>query len=264
MSDWKTAVEPPATRPSMATESSERNTLEESAVFAPRRRPWYPQLIIVDDHSADSGELVRLRKDTFTLGRSGCDLSFPAEGLMSGTHAKVSLQEISTNHWDWVLEDLASRNGVFVRQNEFQLRPGNEFLIGGTKVIVHGDRQLTRKSEEPIPFYAAYEADAAQIRNRSELEICPYLFSQEATILPLPAKRMQLGRNGEGAISLAVDPFVEPLHALIQKTDSLSWKIVDQKSLNGIWVRIRRAVLSQTTSFILGEQRFRFTLFDRN
>jgi pSer/pThr/pTyr-binding forkhead associated (FHA) protein len=262
MSDWETAIEQPVPSPPPASE--ECHTLEESIAFAPRRRPWYPHLIILDDHSSDSGEVVRFRKDAFTLGRVDCDLSFPAEALMSGTHAKVSLQEISPKHWDWVLEDLSSRNGVFVRQTEFPLRPGNEFLIGGTKVIVHGDSQLARNAVEPIPSYSAYEAEAGQIRNRSELEICPYLFSQEATIVPLRAKRIQLGRNGEGAISLAVDPFVEPLHALIQKTDSHSWKIVDQKSLNGIWVRVRRAVLSQTTSFILGEQRFRFTLFDRN
>ena len=263
MSDWKTAIERPTPLRSPSPANSEGNTLEESVAFAPRRRPWYPQLSILDDHSTEAGEIVRLRKDSFTLGRAACDLSFPAEGLMSGTHARISLQEIAANHWEWVLEDMSSRNGVFLRQVEFPLLPGNEFLLGGTKVMVHGDCQLNRKSNEPIPFWSAFEADLERIRSKPELEICSYLFSQESHTVQLKGRRLQLGRHAEGATAFAVDPFVEPVHATVQKTESHSWKIIDQKSLNGIWVRVRRAVLSQTTSFILGEQRFRFTLLDR-
>jgi len=264
MSDWKTALERPSPIPTAPPVSSDCHTLEESVAFAPRRRPWYPQLIVLDDHCSDTGEIIRLRKDLFSLGRVGCDLSFPAEGLMSGQHAKISLQEIAANHWEWILEDSASRNGVFVRQGEFPLLPGNELLIGGTKIIVHGDRKLNRISTEPVPSLSAYVGDVDRIRNTPELEICSYLFSQEPSIVALKGKRLQLGRHAEGAANFAVDPFVEPLHASVQKIDSHSWKIVDEKSLNGIWVRVRRAVLSQATSFILGEQRFRFVLFDRH
>lgn len=254
MSDWKTAIE---------QLTSESRTMEESIAFSPRRRPWYPHLIIMDDHTSDSGEVVRLRKDSFSLGRVGCDLSFPAEGLMSGTHAKISLQEIADNQWEWVLEDASSGNGVYVRQTEFPLLPGNEFLLGGTKVVVHGDPHLRRKSTEPALHLSAYTGKMDLIRKQPELEICSYLFSQEASSIPLKGKRLQLGRHAEGAASLAIDPFVEPIHATVEKTDSQSWKIVDEKSLNGTWIRVRRAVLSQTTSFILGEQRFRFFNFDR-
>ncbi len=264
MKDWKTAIERPTPVPPPPPANAEFYTLEESVAFAPRRRPWYPQLIIVDDHSAESGEVIRLRKDSFSLGRAGCDLSFPAEGLMSGTHAKISHQEIAANHWEWVLEDSTSRNGVFVRQAEFPLLPGNEFLLGGTKVMVHGDCNLNRKLTEPSPSLSAFVGDLDQIRTKPELEICSYLFSQDSLNVPLKGKRLQLGRHAEGAAAFGVDPFVEPVHATVQKIDSHSWKIVDQKSLNGIWIRVRRAVLSQSTSFILGEQRFHFVLFDRN
>jgi hypothetical protein len=262
MNEWKTAIEQPAT-PVLPKASEECHTLEESVWFAPRRRPWYPRLIIVDDHSSDSGEIVRLRRDSLSIGRLDCDLTFPAEGLMSATHAKISFQETVPSHWDWVLEDLSSSNGVFVRLSEFQLRPGNEFLLGGTRVKVHGDPQLNPKSEESKPFWSAFVADRKSILSKSELEICSYLFSQEPFFLPLRGKRMQLGRHAEAANTFSVDPFVEPSHVAIQKTDSYSWKLVDQKSLNGVWLRVRRAVLSQSTSFILGEQRFRFEFLDR-
>lgn len=259
MSEWKTAIEQPVKSPT----AEDCHTLEESIGFAPRRRPWYPQLTIVDDHSSDSGEIVRLRRDSISLGRLGCDLSFPAEALMSATHAKISLQESVPNHWDWVLEDNSSSNGVFVRLSEFQLRPGNEFLLGGTKVKVHGDTRLIRKPEEPKPFWSAYVDVSENIRSTSELEVCSYLFSQESVIVPLQGKRLHLGRRAEAAKAFSVDPFVEPSHAAIQKLDAHLWKLVDQKSLNGVWLRVRRAVLSQTTSFILGEQRFRFEFVDR-
>ena len=54
------------------------------------------------------------------------------------------------------MDDLDSRNGVFVRQAEFPLFPGNEFLMGGTKILVHGDHQLNLKLSEPSPFLSAY------------------------------------------------------------------------------------------------------------
>ncbi len=259
MNDWKTAVEQPA-KPAT---SEDCPTLEESIGFAPRRRPWYPQLVVVDDHSPDSGEIVRIRRDSLSIGRLGCDLSFPAEALMSANHAKISLQETVPNHWDWVLEDNSSSNGVFVRLPEFQLRPGNEFLLGGTKVMVHGDTQLIRKSEDPRPFWSAYIDDSENIRSTSELEACSYLFSQEPVVVPLQGKRLHLGRHAEAAKAFSVDPFVEPSHAAIQKLGAHVWKLVDQNSLNGVWLRVRRAVLSQSTSFILGEQRFRFEFIDR-
>jgi hypothetical protein len=272
MSNWKTAIErqaptpPPVSiqAPASPPGSAECHTMEESIGFSPRRRPWYPQLVILDDHSSEEGEVIRLRRSAFTFGRSGCDFSFPAEGLMSGIHARISLQEISANHWEWVLDDLDSRNGVFVRQAEFPLFPGNEFLMGGTKILVHGDHQLNRKLSEPSPILSAFVSDLDQIQSKPAIEICSYLFSQDSLMVPLKGKRVQIGRHAEGAVPLSVDPFVEPVHATLHKTDSHSWKIVGQKSLNGIWIRVRRAVLSHTISFILGEQRFRFELFDRN
>ena len=262
MGEWKTAIEEPA-RSVQSAATGDCHTLEESIGFAPRRRPCYPQLVIVDDHSSDSGEVVRLRRESLSLGRIGCDLSFPAEALMSATHAKISLQETSPHHWDWILEDLSSSNGVFVRLTEFPLRPGNEFLLGGTRVKVHGDTQFNRKSNETMPFWSAYTSETEHVLSKSELEVCSYMFSQESCFLPLRGKRLQLGRLADAAKTLSADPFVEPTHVVIQKTDPHSWKVVDQKSLNGVWLRVRRAVLSQSTSFILGEQRFRFEFLDR-
>ncbi len=162
MSDWKTRIEKPT------PQAGSDRTLEESVPFSPRRRPSYPQLCILDDAS-ENEETLRLRSDRLTIGRENCDLSFPAEGLMSRQHAMISLQEVSPDHWSWVLEDLSSRNGVFVRCKEFSLRPGNEFLIGGTKLLMHGDPDLSRSVAKDSTLLIPYQANEP-ISNRFELE----------------------------------------------------------------------------------------------
>jgi hypothetical protein len=98
--------------------------------------------VIVDDYAKDEGEMIRVRRDSITFGRSEGDLTFPAESMMSGLHAKISLQDTGANQWSWVLEDQRSMHGVFLRMQEFDLRPGIEFLIGGTKVTIHGDMRM--------------------------------------------------------------------------------------------------------------------------
>ncbi len=61
---------------------------------------------------------------------------------MSRQHAMISLQEVSPDHWSWVLEDLSSRNGVFVRCKEFSSAAGQRVFLGGTKLLMHGDPSL--------------------------------------------------------------------------------------------------------------------------
>ena len=253
MKEWKTQVEQPAPAP-LARECP---TLDESIHFSPRHRPIYPRLVILDD-GEDSGEVFRLRSQTITIGRSGCDLSFPAEGLMSGSHAKIVYHELTPGHWSWVLEDQSSRNGIFVRQQEFLLLPGCEFLIGGTKMFVHGDLPIPKALGIATPLVVPLLADKRQVKRSWELELRPYMFSQEPLTIPFQGREFFLGRHAEGADALSTDLFVEPEHALVQKIGPSTWKLVDQNSLNGIWLRVLRAVLSQTTSFIVGEQRFRF------
>ena len=250
MKKWHTQLETPAQaeKPPM--------TLAESSPFHPVRRPVYPRLTILDDGSDDQGETIRIRSDSLTIGRIDCDLSFPAESLMSAKHAKISLIQSATSKWCWTIEDLGSRHGVYLRLPEFPLYPGNQFLVGGTKLLVHGDAAIAQDLSAPLSTYEPYVAASQSVRKGPELEVRAYIFSQEPATLPLHGKKMSLGRSACGETAFACDPFVEPVHALLARKEPHVWTVRDNHSLNGIWLRVTRAIIADALQIQLGEQRF--------
>lgn len=231
-------------------------TLEESVRFSPKHRPLYPKLVILDDRQ-ESGEVLRIRKPSLTIGRTEGDITFPAEGLMSSTHASLSYQELSPKRWGWVLEDNQSRHGLFLRIAEAPLQPGMEFLIGGTKLRIHGDSSSHETAEEQKWSWAPFLVEHKPV-TPWKIELLPYLFSQDGAWVELRTKAHSMGRQGDGAESLQADPFVEPIHVHFTRTGSRQWAVKDNCSLNGLWVRVHRVHLATTTEFLLGEQRFRW------
>ncbi len=254
MKEWQTQRESP---PKVETPLE---TLAESSPLRPIRRPVYPRLILLDEGSDEAGETVRIRTDALTLGRTNGDLSFPAETLMSGKHARISLSQTTPGSWSWTLDDLSSRHGVFIRLSEFLISPGNEFLLGGTKLVVHGDMAVTRDFSAGISSFEPYFATPNSIRKKPELEVQAYQFSQETSSIPMTKRKMNLGRVGIAEAFFSVDPFVEPEHAVLTRDEKRGWQVRDLDSLNGVWLRVSRAFLSSKLEFLLGEQRFRFEL----
>lgn len=251
MKEWKTAIE-------AQPHSIGGQTLDESRPYAPLHRPRYPMLTVIDDQCVETGELIRVRKDTLSIGRCEGDLVFPGEAMMSSSHAKLSLQEVQADHWAWVLEDLNSRHGVFLKLPEFELRPGNEFVVGGTKLRLHGNTPALRVSGRPLLAYEPYLADAATISGETVFEVCTYSVTHSHAEIQLPAKGLKLGRLVSGPGLIVSDPFLEPHHATVLRNGDGTWRIADQKSLNGAWFRIKRAVMAPYSMFLVGEQRFSF------
>ena len=58
------------------------------------------------------------------------------------------------------------------------------------------------------------------------------------------------------AIVPADDPFVSPRHARLSKDAKGRWQVVNNKSVNGVWVRVEQMELAGSCQFQLGEQRF--------
>lgn len=77
-------------------------------------RPAVPILTVIDDGSVDEGEQIRIRKDSFVIGRSSGDLTSPNNATMSGRHAEITLT-VSRGQREWTLHTLESVNGTFVR-----------------------------------------------------------------------------------------------------------------------------------------------------
>ncbi|MEM8930266.1 MAG: FAD-dependent oxidoreductase, partial [Acidobacteriota bacterium] len=139
---------------SMLQESGATEMLPKAAL----RSAWLVRLLPggVDDndHTLDPGS-------TTTLGRRGCDLSFPDDTLLSERAASITLGADGA-----VLRDEGSENGVFVQlpsRNKIELRPGDllragrQFLVvehdteSGTFSIVHYRSDGSAAGRHPVP-----------------------------------------------------------------------------------------------------------------
>ena len=96
--------------------------------YRPVIRPAVPILTVLDDGSVDEGEQIRLRTESFVIGRSSGDLVIPNDATMSGRHAEIRLTT-SRGQRQWTLHNLESVNGTFVRV-------GNETLADDTIIIL--------------------------------------------------------------------------------------------------------------------------------
>src|SRR5262245_61240417 len=114
----------------------------------PSLRPPMALLCILDDGKAE-GEWVRLRGDRCVIGRTEGDVRIPHDGQMSGRHAEISRQK-GPKGYRWLLTDLQSSNGTFVRAGSTVLRSGNELLIGqGRYRFEAGGAPTAAAAEEP-------------------------------------------------------------------------------------------------------------------
>lgn len=74
------------------------------------------------------GRVVSTDKDVLTVGREGCDMSFPQDRFMSGRHLRIEATAAGIQ-----VLDVGSLNGTFVRlaQTPVRLAKGDELLVGG-------------------------------------------------------------------------------------------------------------------------------------
>ncbi len=72
------------------------------------------------------GESILLTKSSLQFGREVGDLTFPYDGYVSGSHARVELQ-----NGEFYLRDLGSSNGTFISiRRPIRLQSGELMLIG--------------------------------------------------------------------------------------------------------------------------------------
>ena len=113
------AVAPPAPPPAVAKSASP---------FRPTARPPIALLTVFDDGRTD-GEVIRLREARFHIGRTEGDLRIPLDGRMSARHVEITYQNVGGLH-RWVVTDLQSTHGLYVRVSRTVLADKAEFLVG--------------------------------------------------------------------------------------------------------------------------------------
>jgi hypothetical protein len=226
--------------------------------FFPTNRQPLAILTIFDDGSREDGELIRVRDSRFTIGREKGDVTIPFDADVSAQHAELRCQK-QKGRFRWYLIDRKSTNGTFVRAFRASLSRESELIIGGRRYLF----QL------PEPGAEATETDALQTQayrapSHTMIEqFVPRLTeagveTDRARSCSINGKEIYLGADLHCQMAIEDDPFVNEKHARIYQDETGRWMIEDKKSLNGVWIRVKKFAMDRQSEFQLGQQRFRF------
>lgn len=205
--------------------------------FRPQLRPPTPVLEVMDD-DLQGCERIRLRRRTFTMGRVQGDLVLPNDRVMSRRHAEIVLDNDKTRGVTrWLLCDLSSANGSFVRVPEILLSDRTRLWLGGDLVRVSIDKAsggltlVELKADDP---------------DRVVLE---------------PGVHW-LGLRADCVDFLKASPFLDDRGFCVASDAAGGWRLTDHHSTNGLWQAIEGepAELNEGSEFKLGEQHFTFRL----
>ncbi len=233
-------------------------TIPETQRERPTQRPPMARLCILDDGKQD-GEWVRIRTDRTVIGRADGDVRIPHDVQMSSRHAEIVREQTPTG-WRWLLHDLGSTNGTFVRIADTVLRNYNEFLIG----LGH-----YRFEAAMMPPAVAATPEGSGVTQMPQPVVARALVPALVEITPAgPVQRFQLtlpeywvGRDpATCGIVRADDLFVDAQHA---RDRNGQWHVENNASVNGLWLRIKSIRLEKACQFRLGEQRFLFRVSRR-
>ena len=227
-------------------------------VFRPTSRQPLAVLTILDDGSREEGEAIRIRSPKFSIGRDSGDVQMPFDTDMSGKHAELRCQK-RDGRFRWYLIDRKSTNGTFVRGFRAMLSKESELMIGGRRYRFRQPEQGDGAAET-----AALQTQAYRAPNRTMVEqFMPQLkeigvSEENAPSFSIGGSETIVGSDPKCQITIKSDPFVSPRHARFYQDERERWVVEDQKSLNGVWIRVKRFPMDKTTEFQLGQQRFRF------
>ncbi|XZE56100.1 FHA domain-containing protein [Planctomycetaceae bacterium SH139] len=226
-------------------------------VFRPIHRQPLAMLTILDDGSREEGEAIRIRDSRFTIGREKGELTVPFDSDISSSHAELRCQK-QKGRYRWYLIDRKSTNGTFVRAFRASLSRESELILGGRRYLF----QLPEPGNEAVET-EALQTQAYRAPSRTMLE----QFVPRLTETGVPEENAQtfsiggetfLGADQRCQITIDSDPFIGPRHARFYQNETERWMIEDQKSVNGVWIRVKRFAMDKQTEFQLGQQRFRF------
>ncbi|HVS35255.1 MAG TPA: FHA domain-containing protein [Gemmataceae bacterium] len=96
--------------------------------YCPTKRPSVALLTVLDDGKT-GGEVLRLRADRFVIGRAEGDFLVPHDPQISTRHVEISRQRVA-DKVRWIVTDLQSSNGLFIRVSRTALANKAEFLVG--------------------------------------------------------------------------------------------------------------------------------------
>jgi len=220
-----------------------------------------PQILICDDGSLESGEMIYVRSDRITIGRTTGDITIGHDIAMSASHAEIVREDVGGRH-AWVLHDLNSSNGTLVRVRQVTIDPGQTILLGSKRFHFEpAGPGVSLSPGNPQPKTVRID-EATSLPEDGQAALVENMSPQSAggQRHPLKGFQVRIGLPGFGNEIELDDPCIAPLHAVIERDASGAWQLEAKPSLNGVWVRVSGVRLIDGCLFQCGEQRFRFLL----
>jgi FHA domain len=225
--------------------------------YRPTTRPPLALLTVYDDGKLE-GEVIRICGGRFIIGRTEGDLCIPPEGLISSRHVEITCQEVG-GMYRWVVTDLQSTNGLFVRVSKTPLADKAEFLVGKGRYrfdamqVDPGATADVDPAAGPMGQTRGWGDDASPIKPPALTEI---IGSDIGNRVLLVKQEYWIGSDPNCQICRSDDLFCEPRHVRIHRGAKGAWHVEHNKTLNGLWLRMPQITVDSLVQFQIGEQRF--------
>jgi FHA domain len=226
--------------------------------YRPTVRPPVAILTVFDDGRTD-GELIRIRDHRFIIGRTEGDLCLPLDGRISAKHLEITHQVVGGLH-RWVVTDLQSTHGLFVRVSKTALADKAEFLVGNGRyrfdapVADAGPTLDHEPNQGGFSGTVGWNDGASTIRPPAVTEL---IGSEIGNRMLLIKHEYWIGSDPSCPICRPDDPFCEPRHVRLYRGGSRGgWHAEHNKTQNGLWMRMPQIAVESTARFQIGEQQF--------
>lgn len=222
--------------------------------YRPTSRPPMALLTVVDDGSSE-GEVIRIRTARFVIGRKDGDFNIPHDALISSRHVEITRQ-LDGEQYRWLVTDLDTTNGLFVRASRIVLSSGVEFMVGRGRYRVTATAPAA-EAMSATDTTRPWATDAAALLGG--VTLVELTATGPGKTIALTGKECWIGTDAACAIRRD-DPFTEPHHVRLVRDDKGNWQAQHNKTLNGLWLRVPQIVAEDGCTFQIGEQRLRLSV----
>jgi pSer/pThr/pTyr-binding forkhead associated (FHA) protein len=189
-----------------------------------------------------------LRKAITVLGRAEGDYTFPDDPLVSPRHARITCRGKS-----WWLEDLGSRNGLFLRTRFATELHSGDFVTFGSLLFRYepaGEGPRTTSLITTAPDGVKVFGSGREKARGTLVRILAD--GSDGPAYPLTPSRTIVGRK-VGHFLFPDDPLLSRQHVQFYERDGEMW-VEDLGSSNGTLVRVKApVVLEKGTTFRMGD-----------
>ncbi len=232
-----------------------------ASLFRPTARPPIAMLTVFDDGRMD-GEVIRIRSPRFVIGRTEGDLRIPIDARMSSRHIEITLQTVGGLH-RWVVTDLQSTHGMFVRVHRTPLTDKAEILVGNGRYRFDAGQTDANATSAYVAGALAtgatqgWDEGANSFRPPALTEL---LGNEIGNRLVLAKPEYWIGTDPTCSVCRPDDPFCEPRHVRLYRDRKGGWLAEHHKTQNGLWLRMPQITVEATVHFQAGEQRFQIKI----